>query len=163
MINLGFELLLLWLKSHIRCFYCVLKNKAESIVIDFVKTDFGKWFRKTMCLGERRGNFWLSVHWVLNLFFSKHSGKGGKKTNNECPSPCQNCSFLKSKPPSMLKPLYNEQVHWILFVHYTEKFTISNVIFLIDPQNGSWVLFNISRNSLYQAIKVPYIEVSVYF
>ena len=34
-------------------------------------------------------------------------------------------------------------------------FTISNVICLINPQNGSWVLFTIvSRNSLYRGLSV---------
>ena len=51
-----------------------------------------------------------------------------------------------------LKPRYNEQVRQTLFVHYIEKFTISNVIWLVNPQNGSWVLFTISKNSLYQGL-----------
>ena len=49
-----------------------------------------------------------------------------------------------------LKPRYSEQVRQTLFVHYNEWFTISNVLCLVNPQNGSWVLFTISRNSLYQ-------------
>ena len=49
---------------------------------------------------------------------------------------------------STLKPRYCEQVRQTLFVHYIEKFTISNVICLVDPQNGSWVLFTILRNSV---------------
>ena len=32
----------------------------------------------------------------------------------------------------------------------TFLFTISNVICIVNPQNGSWVLFTISRNSLYR-------------
>ena len=50
---------------------------------------------------------------------------------------------------STLKPLYSEQVRHTLFVHYIEWFTISNVICLVNPQNGSWVLFTIVWNSLY--------------
>ena len=42
---------------------------------------------------------------------------------------------------STLKPWYSEQVRQTLFVYYIEYFTISNVICLVDPQNGSWVLF----------------------
>ena len=49
---------------------------------------------------------------------------------------------------STLKPRYSEQVRQTLFVHYIEKFTISNVICLVDPQNGSWVLFTILQNSV---------------
>ena len=49
-----------------------------------------------------------------------------------------------------LKPQYSEQVCQILFVHYIKWFAISIVIGLVNPQNGSWVLFTISRNSLYQ-------------
>ena len=52
--------------------------------------------------------------------------------------------------PCTLKPQYNEQVIQTLFVHYIEYFTISNVIFLVNLQNGSWLLFTISRNSLYR-------------
>ena len=51
---------------------------------------------------------------------------------------------------STLKPWYSEQVRQTLFVYYIEYFTISNVICLVNPQNGSWVLFTISRNSLYR-------------
>ena len=36
-----------------------------------------------------------------------------------------------------------------LFVHYIEYSTISNVKWLVNPQNGSWVLFTKSRNSLF--------------
>ena len=49
-----------------------------------------------------------------------------------------------------LKPRYSKQVSQTLFVHYIEQFTISNVNCLVNPQNGSWVLFTISQNSLYQ-------------
>ena len=31
-------------------------------------------------------------------------------------------------------------------------FTISNVICLVNPQNGSWILFTISQNSLYRSL-----------
>ena len=60
---------------------------------------------------------------------------------------------------STLKPRYSEQVRQTLFVHYIEKFTISNVICLVDPQNESWVLFTIlqnsvNRGSLYQGLGV---------
>ena len=48
-----------------------------------------------------------------------------------------------------LKPWYNEQVSQTLFVHYNEYFNISNVICLVNPKNGSWVLFTIWQNSLY--------------
>ena len=41
-----------------------------------------------------------------------------------------------------------------LFVHYIELFTISNVICSVNPQNRSWVLFTISRNSLYQDLSI---------
>ena len=51
-----------------------------------------------------------------------------------------------------LKPRYNEQVSQTLFVHYIERFTISNVNYLVNPQNGSLVLLTISRNSLYQGM-----------
>ena len=44
-----------------------------------------------------------------------------------------------------LKPRYSEWVHHILFVHYIEWFTKSNIICLINPKNGSWVLFTISK------------------
>ena len=50
---------------------------------------------------------------------------------------------------STLKPRYSEQVRQTLLVHYIEEFTISNMICLVNPQNGSWVLFTISRNSLF--------------
>ena len=53
---------------------------------------------------------------------------------------------------STLKLRYNEQVNQILFVHYIEYFTISNVICLVNPQNGSWVLFTILQNSLYRGL-----------
>ena len=36
-----------------------------------------------------------------------------------------------------LKPRYIEQVCQTLFVNYIEKFTISNVIYLVNLQNGS--------------------------
>ena len=49
-----------------------------------------------------------------------------------------------------LKPRYSEQVRQTLFVHYNELFTTSNVLCLVNPQNGSWVLFTLSQNSLYQ-------------
>ena len=51
-----------------------------------------------------------------------------------------------------LKPRYNEQVRQTLFVHYMELFTISNVICLVNPQDGSWVLFAILQNSLYKGL-----------
>ena len=51
---------------------------------------------------------------------------------------------------NILKPWYNEQVSQTLFVHYIEYFTISNVICLVNPQNRSWVLFTITRNSLHR-------------
>ena len=51
---------------------------------------------------------------------------------------------------STVKPRYSEQVRQTLFVHYIKYFTISNVICLVNPQNGSWILFTISRNSLFQ-------------
>ena len=51
---------------------------------------------------------------------------------------------------STLKPRYNEQVIQTLFVNYIEYFTISKVISLVNPQNWIWVLFTISRNSLYR-------------
>ena len=56
----------------------------------------------------------------------------------------------KSHNMYIFKPRYNKQVSQTLFVHYTEYFTISNVISLVNPQIGSWVLFSISRISLYQ-------------
>ena len=49
-----------------------------------------------------------------------------------------------------LKCRNSKQIHQTLFVHYMEYFIISNVICLINPQNGSWVLFTILRNSLYR-------------
>ena len=49
-----------------------------------------------------------------------------------------------------LKLRYSKQVSQTLFVHYIEQFTISNVNCLVNPQNGSWVLFTISQNSLYR-------------
>ena len=51
-----------------------------------------------------------------------------------------------------LKPQYSEQVCQTLSVHYIELFTTSNVICLVNPQNGSWVLFTILRNSLYRGL-----------
>ena len=51
---------------------------------------------------------------------------------------------------STLKPRNNEQVNQTLFVHYIEYFTMSNVIWLVNFQNGSWVLLTISQNSLYR-------------
>ena len=51
---------------------------------------------------------------------------------------------------STLKPRYSEQVCQTLFVHYIKQFTISNIKCLVNPQNGSWVLFTISQNSLYR-------------
>ena len=50
-----------------------------------------------------------------------------------------------------LKPWYSEQAHQTLFVHYIEKFsTLSNVIYLVNTQNGSWVLLTILQSSLYR-------------
>ena len=51
---------------------------------------------------------------------------------------------------STLKPRYSEEVSQTLFVHYIEQFTISNVNCLVNTQNGSWVFFTISRNSLFR-------------
>ena len=51
---------------------------------------------------------------------------------------------------STLKPRYSEQVSQTLFVHYSERFTISNVICLVNCQDGNWVLFTVSGNSLHQ-------------
>ena len=48
------------------------------------------------------------------------------------------CSTLNSKTTT-LKPWYSKQVHQTLFVHYIEKFTISNVICFVNPQNWRWV------------------------
>ena len=59
-----------------------------------------------------------------------------------------------------LKPWYSEQVYQTLFVHYIEWFSaLSNLIYLVNTQNGSWVLFTISRNllfrgSLYEGLSV---------
>ena len=44
-----------------------------------------------------------------------------------------------------LKPRCNKHVHQTLFVRYIEYFTISNAICLVNPQNGSCVLFTILR------------------
>ena len=63
---------------------------------------------------------------------------------------------LKNQSKSTLKPRYNEQVCQTPFL-----FTISNVICLVNPQNGSWVLFTKMRNSLYQGSL--YRGLSVYF
>ena len=49
-----------------------------------------------------------------------------------------------------LKPWYSEQIRQTIFVHYIEWFTTSNVICLVNAQNGSWVLFTILQNLLYQ-------------
>ena len=57
--------------------------------------------------------------------------------------------FLQSSFTYTLKPWYREQVRQNLFVNYIEWFTISNIICLVNPQNGSWVLFTILQNSLY--------------
>ena len=64
------------------------------------------------------------------------------------------CHCVSTLKFSTLKPRYNEQVSQTLFVHYIEYFTISNVISLVNPQIWSWVLFTISRNSLYQGLSV---------
>ena len=57
-----------------------------------------------------------------------------------------------------LEPWYSEQVSQILFVHYIEEFDISYVIGLVNPQNGSWVLFTISRSSLYWGFVISRFE-----
>ena len=44
-------------------------------------------------------------------------------------------SFFKQR--KKLKPQYSEQVYQTLFVHYIKLFTISNVIYLVNTQNGS--------------------------
>ena len=49
-----------------------------------------------------------------------------------------------------LKPRNSEHFRQTLFVHYIKYFTISNVICLVNPPNGNWVLFTISQNSLYR-------------
>ena len=36
------------------------------------------------------------------------------------------------------------------FLFTISKFTVSNVICLVNPQNGSWILFTLSQNSLYR-------------
>ena len=59
--------------------------------------------------------------------------------------------FLLSSEFSTLKPRYSEQVHDTLFVHCIEQFTISNVICLVNPQNG------LAFCSLY--CEIHYIEV----
>ena len=59
--------------------------------------------------------------------------------------------FLLSSEFSTLKSRYSEQVHDTLFVHCIEQFTISNVICLVNPQNG------LGFCSLYR--EIHYIEV----
>ena len=66
------------------------------------------------------------------------------------------CTIKSVTNSGSLKPQYSKQVRQTLFVHYRiihypPWFTISNhnVICLANPQNGSWVLFTISQNSLY--------------
>ena len=64
---------------------------------------------------------------------------------------------------STLKPRYSEQICQTLFLHYIEKFTISNAICLVNPQNGSWVLLTISWNSLYQGSLYQGLSVRTYY
>ena len=63
---------------------------------------------------------------------------------------CDKMKYLYKLQKLYLKPWYSEQVRQTLFVHYIEKFTISNEIRLVNPQNRSCILFTISRNSLYR-------------
>ena len=46
--------------------------------------------------------------------------------------------------------IVNKSVRPFLFTISNVIYTISNVIYLVKLQNGSWVLFTISRNSLYR-------------
>ena len=42
-------------------------------------------------------------------------------------------------------------------------FTISKVLCLVNPENGSWVLFTISRNSLYRGSLYQGLSVRIFF
>ena len=65
---------------------------------------------------------------------------------------------------STLKPWYSEQVRQTLFVHYIKYFTdtISNVICLVNSQNGNWVLFTTSRNWLHRGSLYHGLSVSIF-
>ena len=52
----------------------------------------------------------------------------------------------------------NKSIRHFLFT--ISKFTVSNVICLVNPQNGSWVFFTLSRNSLYRGSL--YQDLSIY-
>ena len=54
------------------------------------------------------------------------------------------CTYLHETSNSNLDIVHKSAIPFL--------FTISNVICLVNPQNESWVLFIISRNSLYQGL-----------
>ena len=58
------------------------------------------------------------------------------------------CTIKSVTNSGSLKPQYSKQVRQTLFVHYRIIHYIKCNC-LANPQNGSWVLFTISRNSLY--------------
>ena len=72
-------------------------------------------------------------------------------------------NVLGSQKSCTLKPRYSKQDCQTFFVHYIEWFTISNIICVVNPQNGSWIFFTISRNSQYRSSLFQGFSVNIFF